>query len=284
MALIGMKEMLAKAYNGGYGVGGYDGFDSISIMAAMECGKERNAPVLLICAPAEYGALGAKGVAATARALSEVVGVDACLHLDHSQTFEDVVEAIEGGFNSVMIDASRFPFEENIAITRKTVEYAHARGIPVEAELGAVGRVDDSTTEGAEHAANVYTDPGQAAEFIARTGCDFLAVSIGNAHGLYRSAPKFDFDILTKIRNATSIPLVLHGGSGTPADQLKKAVALGMAKVNVASEIGRTFTTVYIQEALEKKTWWAVAKKKAKDEMKKVINNWIDMLGSEGKA
>ncbi len=284
MALVGMKEMLQKALDGGYAVGGFDAFEAVSISAAMEEGKARKSPVLMICAPVEYGALGAKGAAETAKALSAVIGVDACLHLDHSPSYEDVVEAIEGGFTSVMIDGSKLPFEENIALTRKVVEYAHARGVAVEAELGAIGRVDESTMEGADHNGNVFTNPGEAAEFVERTGCDFLAVSIGNTHGLYRSAPNLDFDCLAKIRAATPIPLVLHGGSGTPADQLKKAVSMGIAKVNVASEIGRAFSSTYVPAVMEKKTWWAVAMKEAKIAMRAVIGSWIENLGSAGKA
>ena len=281
MALIGMKDILAKAYAGGYGVGGFNGFDSISIMAALEECRARKSPVILICASIEYAALGPRGVAETAKALSDMMETDVCLHLDHGESHDVVVEAINGGFSSVMIDGSRLPFAENVEATRKVVEYAHSKGIHVEAELGAVGRVSSDTHEGAH--GNSFTDPGEAAEFVDKTGCDFLAVSIGNAHGLYTAAPSFDFDCLARIRKAVPVPLVLHGGSGTPEDQLKKAVSLGMAKVNVASEIGQAFTRAY-ESAVAKKTWWAVAKNEAKLAMRDVIGKWIVRLGSEGKA
>jgi ketose-bisphosphate aldolase len=276
-----MKEILGKAYAGGYGVGGFDGFDAISIMAVLEECKARQSPVILICASIEYAALGPRGVADVARALSDMMEMDVCLHLDHGESYDVVVDAIKGGFPSVMIDGSRLPFEENVAATRKVVEYAHARGIHVEAELGAVGRVSAATHEGAH--GNSFTDPDQAAEFVERTGCDYLAVSIGNAHGLYTAAPSFDFDCLARIRKVVPVPLVLHGGSGTPEDQLKKAVSLGMAKVNVASEIGQAFTRAY-ESAIANKTWWAVAKNEAKLAMREVIGKWISRLGSEGKA
>lgn len=284
MSLLGSKEMLTKAYAEGYAVGGFDGYDSISILAAIEESVARRSPIMMICAAAEYAALGANGVAAVARALSDMAGVGVCLHLDHGKSFAEVEEAIAGGFSSVMIDGSALDFEGNVAITRKVVDYAHARGIAVEAELGAVGRVDDDTHEGKEHAANIYTDPGQAREFVERTGCDYLAVSIGNAHGLYHSAPSLDFDCLAKIRGAVAVPLVLHGGSGTPEDQLRRAVSLGIAKVNVASEIGQAFTTTYIRETQENKIWWAVAKNECKLSMRQVIGKWIGWLGSSGKA
>jgi ketose-bisphosphate aldolase len=282
MALIGMKEILTSARAGGYGVGGFDGFDSLSIMAALEESKARKSPVILICAQAEYQALGARGVAEVARALSDVTATDLCLHLDHGGSFDTVLEAIDGGFSSVMIDGSSLPFEENVALTRKVVEYAHGKDIMVEAELGAVGRVDNTTHEGGQ--GNSFTNPDQAAEFVARTGCDFLAVSIGNAHGLYTTAPKFNFEVLGRIRDAVAIPLVLHGGSGTPEDQLKMAVSMGMAKVNVASEIGRAFTARYIESVVNNKTWWATAKNEAKASMREVVGKWIEMLGSSGMA
>ncbi len=276
-----MKDILAKAYAGGYGVGGFDGFDSLSIMAALEESKARKSPPILICASPEYAALGPRGVSEVARVLSDLVGIDVCLHLDHGESYEVVVEAIAGGFPSVMIDGSRLPFAENVLLTRKVVDYAHARGIHVEAELGAVGRVDNTTHEGGH--GSRYTNPDEAAEFVEKTGCDFLAVSIGNAHGLYTEAPNFNFEVLGKIRSTVKVPLVLHGGSGTPVDQLKKAVSMGMAKVNVASEIGRAFTRKF-SEAVERKVWWAMAKNEAKVAMREVIGSWIENLGSAGKA
>ncbi len=274
-----MKEILTKAYQGGYGVGGFNAFDSLSIMAVLEESKARKSPVIMICAPSEYQSIGARGVAEVARVLSDMMGMDVCLHLDHAEKYEEIVEAIEGGFSSVMVDGSRLPFGENAALTKKVVEFAHSRGIPVEAELGAVGRVDSTTIEGAH--GNVFTDPAQAAEFVEKSGCDFLAVSIGNAHGMYPTAPVLDFDCLAKIRQSVSIPLVLHGGSGTPEDQLKKAVSMGMAKVNVASEIGQAFNKSYFENAGEKKIWWSVAKNMAKADMRATIGRWIERLGTE---
>ncbi len=282
MALIGMKETLMKARAEGYGVGCFDGFDSLSIMAVLEECKQKNSPAVLICAKAEWVATGARGVAEIARSLSDIVGMDVCLHLDHGDSFETVVEAIEGGFSSVMIDGSSLSFADNIALTSKVVDYAHAKDIMVEAELGAVGRVDNTTHEGGH--GSMLTNPDEAAEFVEKTGCDYLAVSIGNAHGLYTAAPKFDFEVLQRIHDTISIPLALHGGSGTPVDQLQKAVSLGMAKVNVASEIGKVFTQAYVEAAVDHKIWWALSKNEAKVAMRQVIGRWIDNLGSAGKA
>lgn len=284
MPLIGMKEMLDKAYAGGYAVGGFDGFNAETFQAIIETGKAKKSPLLSICAPVEYALLGARSAAAVARALADLHGVELCLHLDHAGSMEQIVEAVEAGFSSVMIDGSQKSFEDNIALTTEVVRFAHARGVPVEAELGAMGRVDSITHEGGDDFRTEYTNPDHAAEFVKRTGCDFLAVSIGNAHGLYTQAPTLDFERLGQIRNAVPVPLVLHGGSGTPEDQLKKAVALGIAKVNVASEIAKAFTTSYVATMNEGKTWWTIAKKRATDETCKVIARWMDTLGSSGKA
>ncbi|MCD8138969.1 MAG: class II fructose-bisphosphate aldolase [Planctomycetaceae bacterium] len=284
MPLIGMKEMLADAYAGGYAVGGFDGFNAETFQAIIETGLEKKSPLLTICAPSEYGLLGAKAAAAVARTMADPYNADLCLHLDHAATMEQVVEAIEAGFSSVMIDGSKKPFEENIALTAAVVKFAHARGVPVEAELGSLTRVDTVTHESADGFRPEHTNPADAAEFVERTGCDFLAVSIGNAHGLYTQAPTLDFARLEQIRDAVPVPLVLHGGSGTPEDQLVKAVGLGIAKVNVASEIAKAFTSSCIDTMTEGKTWWVAAKKKATDQTRLVIARWMDMLGSSGKA
>lgn len=284
MPIIGMKEMLEKAYAEKYAVGGFDGYNAETFQAIIETGRDKKSPLLAICAPVEYALLGPRVAAAVAKTVSDVYGLPFCLHLDHAGTMEQVVEAIESGFGSVMIDGSQHAFEDNIALTSRVVKYAHSKGVPVEAELGAMGRVDSITHEGGDEFKTEFTNPDHAAEFVERTGCDFLAVSIGNAHGLYSQSPTLDFERLRQIRDAVPVPLVLHGGSGTPEDQLKKAVSLGIAKVNVASEIAKAFNTSYIATMNEGKTWWTVAKKAATDKTRAVIGRWMDMLGSSGKA
>lgn len=189
MPLIGMKEMLDKAYAGKYAVGGFDGFNAETFQAIVETGMKKKSPLLAICAPVEYALLGPKVTAAVAKTVADCYGVSLCLHLDHAATFEQVQEAIESGFSSVMIDGSQNAFEDNIALTKRVVEYAHSKNVPVEAELGAMGRVDSITHEGSDEAKTEFTNPDHAAEFVERTGCDFLAVSIGNAHGLYSQSP-----------------------------------------------------------------------------------------------
>lgn len=284
MALTEMREMLRKARREGYAVGGFNAFNAETAQAVVEEGMARKSPILFIGAPLEIALLGAAATVAVVKAVLDTAGVDACLHLDHAGTFEQVKEAIDCGFMSVMIDGSALPFADNVGLTKKVVEYAHPRGVSVEAELGAIGRADDLTIEGAAEVVQSFTDPDQAREFAEATGCDFLAVSIGNAHGFYKRAPELAFGRLGDIAGRVDIPLVLHGGSGIPEDQLRKAVALGIAKVNVASEIARAFTEVYMKEMGEGKTWWAAAKLHGKNATRGVIGRWMHVLGSEGKA
>lgn len=284
MGLIGTRNMLEKAFRGGYAVGGFVSFTAEIMQTVMLESGKRNSPVMLICGPGDYSLLGSSATAKIAAALAEVSGVDAALHLDHANTYEQVVDAIEAGFTSVMIDGSQGDFESNVALTSKVVAYAHPRGIPVEAEIGAMGKVADTAAEAGSGLRTEFTDPGMAKEFVERTKCDYLAVSIGNAHGLYTHAPTLQMDLLAKIRGAVNIPLVLHGGSGTPEDQLRRAVSLGISKVNIGSEIARDFNSVYIPMLTERKVWWAEAKQAATIAVRKTVNRWIDSLGSAGKA
>lgn len=283
MPIIGSMEMLTTAYKNGYAVPGFDGWDASTCQNVLVVAQEKKSPALLICGTNEYATLGAKTVAAVVQAVSDVAGIPVCIHLDHARSYEQVVECIEAGYKSVMIDGSKGDYEYNVALTKKVVEYAHPRNIPVEAELGTILDVDEMTWEKSDAKKAVYTDPEQARDFVNRTGCDYLAVSIGNAHGWYPQAPVLDFETLKNIRAAVSIPLVLHGGSGTPPDQLKKAVSLGISKVNVASEINRSFNAVYLPLMQEGKTWWAEAELAGNLENRKVIAKWMDNLGSSGK-
>ncbi|TJY43563.1 class II fructose-bisphosphate aldolase [Cohnella pontilimi] len=176
------------------------------------------------------------------RMTSENITVPVVLHLDHTKELDTIAQAIEAGFTSVMIDASEKPLEENIAITREVVEYAHARGVSVEAELGMIGTTDFVETDKDEE---LYTDPQEAKYFVERTGVDALAVSCGTAHGVYMvREPKIDYARLQAIRALTPVHLVLHGGSGVPAEMMAKAIALpggGVSKVNIATDLELAF-------------------------------------------
>lgn len=286
MGLISTKDMMDKAFANGYAVGGFVAFTAEIMQAAILESQRRKSPIMIITSPPDYKLLGTRPTARIAQVLAEEAGADVALHLDHANTYEQVVDAIESGFTSVMIDGSQEDFETNVALTAKVVKFAHDRGVPVEAEIGAMGLAGGSSAEGgAGHGPRTeFTDPAQAKEFVERTGCDYLAISIGNAHGLYARAPSLQIDLVEKIRDAVHIPLVLHGGSGTPDDQLRRVVALGISKVNIGSEINRDFNNVYIPLIVEKKVWWAEAKQEGVKAVHKTVSRWIDVLGSADKA
>jgi len=282
--LVGLSEMLSCAQRRHYAVGAFNFCNAETAQAVVEVGSALRSPVMFITGPWEIPLLGAGMLVRLAESVAAETDVPVCLHLDHAADLDLVDECIEAGFPSVMMDASQHDFEENVRLTRTVVEKAHSRGITVEGELGAVGRVGDASVEGAGEAS--LTDPDRAAEFVQRTGVDALAVAIGNAHGIYTQRPELDFDRLQAIRDVTRVPLVLHGGSGTHPDQLKRAIEIGISKVNVASEIGRAYLSA-IQQAMARndgKTWYAHALVDAKDAVKAVVSRWMTQLGSAGEA
>ena len=277
---VGLRPMIEEARRGGYAVGAFNYCNAETAQAVIEEGCALRSPVMLIVGPWEIPLVGVRMLAEIARWVAKDADVPVCLHLDHGDTVELARECIEAGFPSVMIDASQHEFEENVRLTRLVVEMARPRGITVEGELGAVGRVGVESAEG-DHEASL-TDPAKAAEFVERTGVDALAVAIGNAHGIYTQRPELDFERLKAIRDAVGVPLVLHGGSGTPPEQLHRAIDLGISKVNVASEIGRAYLNT-LAEAAAKKTWYAWALVDAKAAIREVIGRWMRELGCAGK-
>jgi tagatose 1,6-diphosphate aldolase GatY/KbaY len=209
--------------------------------------------------------------------------VPAALHLDHGDSFEMVDECIRAGFTSVMLDYSLRPFEENVQALQRVVAKARPKGITVEGEIGCVGKVDDVTVEGGH--ASTLTEPSDAARYAEMTGVDALAVSIGNAHGIYTRLPVFDFDRLEKIRDAVSVPLVLHGGSGTQPEYIQRAVSLGMAKINVASELCKAFRDTYSADHANGKIGWLpTTLAAARKSMGEVMTKWFILTGAAGKA
>lgn len=283
MELIGLTPMLEEAQKNHYAVGAFNYCNAETAQAVAQAAMEQRSPLMYIIGPWEIPLLGVKTMVDIVKAVASEVDVPVCLHLDHADELDLIKECIDAGFPSVMIDASRYDFEENVRLTKLVVDMAHPKGVTVEAELGAVGRVDDEVAEGAGEAS--LTDPAKAAEFIERTGADALASAIGNAHGLYTQKPVLDFERLEAIRNATGVPLVLHGGSGTPADQLHRAIDIGISKVNVASELGRAFLDAIEQADAAKggKVWYALALADAKAAVTKVTAKWMQELGCAGR-
>lgn len=244
MKLVSMTELLKKAEKGGYGVGSFSARNTFLIEYILKAAQETKSPVIVQISANEFNwfDVTAKEFAERFYDIHEQYEGEAVLHLDHTKDISIIKDAIDAGFKSVMIDASQKSFEENICITKEVVEYAHAHGVQVEAELGKIGATDKIETDNDEC---MYTDPEEAKEFVERTNVDTLAVSIGTAHGVYPvKNPKIDLDRLKDIRKEVDIPLVLHGGSGLPAETVKEAIKVsggGVSKINIATDLELAF-------------------------------------------
>ncbi len=277
-----MAELVRDAFRRGYAVPSFCIWNAETIDTVLRVAEGCRAPVILMTGPGEgllsYGALGD-----VARALAARYGVPAALHLDHGNTMDAVEGCLAAGFTSVMLDYSSRPFAENAAALRRVVELARPKGVSVEGELGAVGRIDEATGEGRGHTA--LTDPEEARAYVAATGVDCLAVSFGNLHGNYPAPPKLDFERLAKLREAAGVPLVLHGGSGTPAEDVQRAISLGIAKVNVASELNRA-----LREAMQgrwnasEKLWVPSALIEGMGVLAAIVEKWFRITLAAGKA
>jgi ketose-bisphosphate aldolase len=287
MKLVPTVELVLTAWKGGYAVPSFCIWNAESIKTVLDAAERLRSPVILMNGWAEFLLLNQEATVAVAGALLGSCTVPVALHLDHGQNPEQVKEGIRAGYVSVMLDYSTRPFDENVQALKEIVDLAHPRGIGVEGELGAIGRADTHSAEGAGLPAgfSTLTDPADAAEFVGRTGVDLLAVSIGNAHGIYAKKPEFDFGLLERIRSAVDVPLVLHGGSGTPEEDLKMAISLGMAKVNVASELVHAVRCSLTEQWKKGRNFYTpIALADAMKEMEKVVEKWILLTGSAGRA
>lgn len=234
------KEMLIKANKEGYAVPAFNIHNLETIQTVVQTAAEEQSPVILAATPGTMKYAGRAYIQAIAEVAAKENNIPIALHLDHHETLDSIQASLELGTKSVMIDGSHHSFEENIAISKKVVEEAHAYGATVEAELGKlVGQEDDLIVEASEAA---YTDPATVIEFVERTGVDSLAVAIGTGHGLYETEPNLDFERLKKIKNLIDIPIVLHGASGISKEDVQKCIALGCAKVNISTELKIPFS------------------------------------------
>lgn len=229
-------SLIARAQAGGYAVGGYNMHNPETTQALIRAADIANSPVFLQVGRAVIPHMGlAEAFYMTKREL-EKAEIEAAIHLDHG-TYEEVFEALELGFDSIMFDGSHLPFEENIKRTRHVVEVAHSLGIPVEAELGQIPDAADNIVW-----SNFYTNVEEAERYVAETGIDMLAISAGVMHGVTSIAPQpLDIDLIEQIRDRTNIPLVLHGASGVPADQLRAAIGAGVHKLNADTDLRHAF-------------------------------------------
>ena len=312
MPLVTSAEMFKKAYEGGYAVGAFNVNNMEIVQAITEACREERSPVILqVSKGARAYANHTYLVKLVESAVIECPEIPIVLHLDHGDSFETCKSCIDGGFTSVMIDASSKPFAENIEITRKVVQYAHDRGVVVEAELGALAGVEDEVNVSADHAH--YTRPEEVEEFVAKTGCDSLAIAIGTSHGAYKfkpgTNPQLRFDILEEIsRKLPGFPIVLHGSSsvpqeyvkmvnenggnmpgaiGIPEEQLRRAAGMAVCKINIDSDLRLAMTGTirkFLNEHPEKFDPREYLKPARANVKEMVRHKLVNVLGCAGKA
>lgn len=279
MALVSSYEMLLKAQREGYALGAFNVENMEMVQAVIEAAEEMHSPVMIQTTPGTLKYATPAMFAAMVKTLAEGASVPVCLHLDHGDSVDTVRNCMAAGYTSLMIDGSKLDFEENIALARQVVDMAG--DCPIEAELGTVGGKEDSHSAEAQ-----YTDPSKAAEFVQRTGIASLAVAIGTAHGIYKGEPKLDIQRLSEIRQAVSVPLVLHGTSGVPEAAVRDCIREGICKVNYATDLRIAYTRGVRQLLSEKPDAYdpKAYGKVGRAEVKKVVCDRIRLVGSEGKA
>ncbi|WP_449242808.1 class II fructose-1,6-bisphosphate aldolase [Desulfovibrio sp.] len=307
MPLVTPKEMFQKAYAGGYATGAFNVNNMEIIQGIMAAGQEERSPLILQVSAGARKYAQQIYIIKLMEAAMALTDLPVVLHLDHGQNFEICKEVIDGGFTSVMIDGSHLPFEENIAETKKVVEYAHSKGVWVEAELGRLAGVEDEVSS----EESIYTDPDQAAEFVGKTGCDSLAIAIGTSHGAYKfkGEAKLDFERLEKVgKLLPGFPIVLHGASsvpqefvamanqyggqvggarGVPEDLLRKAASMAVCKINIDTDIRLAMTATIRKHFTEHpadfdpRQYLGPAREAVKNMVRHKIRN---VLGCSGKA
>ena len=311
MSIVTSQEMFAKAYAGGYAIGAFNVNNMEIIQGITEAAKECNAPVILQVSSGARKYANRTYLVKLVEAAVIETGLPICLHLDHGDSFELCKACVDDGFSSVMIDASSKPFEENVALTRQVVEYAHAHGAVVEAELGTLAGIEDEVKVAAHEAS--YTRPEEVEEFVTKTGCDSLAIAIGTSHGAYKfkpgQKPQLRFDILKEVqRRLPGFPIVLHGASsvnqdhikminqyggqmpdaiGIPEDMLREAASMAVCKINVDSDIRIAMTAAIRKHFAENPTHFDPRQylTPARDLIEEVVAHKIDVVfGTAGHA
>lgn len=311
MPLVTTTEMFKKAYDGGYAIGAFNVNNMEIVQGITEAAKDLNAPLILQVSKGARNYANHTYLMKLVEAAIEETGLPIALHLDHGDSFELCKSCIDGGFTSVMIDASSKSFEDNIALTRQVVEYAHDHGVVVEAELGTLAGVEDEVNVSAEDSS--YTRPEDVQEFVERTGCDSLAIAIGTSHGAYKfkpgTKPQLRFDILEDVsKRLPGFPIVLHGSSsvpqefvekinkfggnmpgaiGVPEDQLRQAAQMAVCKINIDSDLRLAMTATVREFFYEHPDKFDPREylKPARAAIKAMVaHKIVDVLGCDGKA
>lgn len=283
MPLVSSLELIKKAREQKKAIAAFNIHNLETIQAAIEGAYELNAPVIIQTTPGTLRHAGIESVAAIVKALAGKYDIPVALHMDHCPSYDTIVSCIQNGYTSVMIDGAHHEYDENVALVKSVVKMAHAVGVQVEGEIGKIGGVEDDMFVNEADAS--YTIPAEAKKFVEDTGIDTLAVAIGTAHGMYKGEPNLDFDRIAEIDGLVSVPLVLHGASGVPDDQVKKSISLGMAKVNIATELKNPMVAA-IRDVIanpdenDPRNYMGAAK----NAVKEVVKKKILLCGSDGMA
>ena len=306
MTLVTNKDLLLPATREAYAVGAFNISNLESLLAVTEAAVEENSPVVIAVSPTSIDYAGLTYIEKMIKIAAESAPVPMSLHLDHGKDIETVVRCLDAGFTSIMIDGSSLRFDDNVALTKRVVDLARPRDVSVEAELGRIAAVDECTTEEKQ---SILTDPESAKKFVELTDTDILAVAIGTSHGAYKfkGEPRLEFERLKVIRENVSVPLVLHGASSVPMwmiekateygavlagargiteEQIRKAISLGISKVNIDTDLRLAFTAT-VREFLGNSPQEFDSRKilgPAKQAMKEVVKDKMRLFGSSGKA
>ncbi|MCT4619360.1 MAG: class II fructose-1,6-bisphosphate aldolase [Marinisporobacter sp.] len=282
--LVTGKEILQHAHENGYAVGAFNVNNMEAVQAIIEAAEETKSPVIIQASQGGLKYAGVEYIAGMGKIAAEKASVPVAIHLDHGTDFKQIMLCIRNGFTSVMIDGSHYPLEENIKKTKQIVEMAHAVGVSVEAELGKIGGVEDDIAVDEKDA--TYTDPEEAVRFVEETNVDSLAIAVGTAHGPYKGEPKLDFDRIKVIKEKLNMPIVLHGSSGVPEESIKRAVSLGINKINIDTDIRMAFHRA-VKEFVQTNPDVYDPRKivgPARVAMKEIIAEKMRMFGAAGKA
>lgn len=288
MSLLSLASMLEVAGRNKFAVGAFNGVDSHYIDAIFQAAGELRAPIIINIAEVHFKFLDVEAIAAYTKNKAAASNLPISLNLDHGVTFGAIQRAVAAGFTSVMFDGSHLSYDDNIQSTKAVVELCHRHGISVEGELGAVGGDEGGNLEGSANEM-MFTDPLQATDYVNKTRIDALAVAIGNSHGKYKGKPKLDFGRLSALGEAVDIPLVLHGGSGLSTDDFRKAIGLGITKLNFFTGMSQAAIAAISgglanEEFSNKYDRYSLIMQNAEREIYASVKEQIEIFGSEDKA
>ncbi|AJJ63596.1 class II fructose-bisphosphate aldolase [Yersinia aldovae] len=284
MSYVSGNTLIQHAWQHGYAIGAFSVHNAETIRAILLAAEQEQAPVMLQIGQKVISVMGLKPMKEMIDAFMHDITVPVCIHLDHSRSFEQTMEAVQAGFQSVMFDGSHLSFDENVRITRAVADVAHALNLGVEGEIGKIGGTEDDISVDEKDA--LITSCAEALKFSELTTVDYLAVSIGTAHGMYKQEPKLAFERLQEMREIVKKPIVLHGGSGVPDEQIRRAITLGVAKVNVDTELRQAFTqgVSEVLAASPDEYVLAVSLGRGRDVMQQKVIEKIRLFGSQGQA